>query len=250
MRKIIFAFCILLCLLSVRAEEALSLVQEGRPYASIVIGEKPTRAARFAAAELQHVLKLVSGATLPVVAARPADGAALFVGCGLDETFGGEDYAVRFKGRDVFLCGNDAPDFGPFDYADVRTFPAKEYCLRATTYAVYDFLEKCIGVRFYSFGDDGIAFVPQPTLDVAPCADVRRHPFMPAYRHAYFSNRPEQLGISARDNHLLHLRWRMNTLYGAVNHSVMGIWARYYKKAKGSAGDLFIESRPDYFAAG
>ena len=169
--------------------------ENGSPRAAIVVGEKPVKAARLAAAELQHVVRLVTGAELPIVAARPAAGSAFYVGCaaGGDASVRGkpfekEEYLVAFRGNDCYLCGHDADDFSAFDYADVKTFPGIIYCFRSTTYAVYDFLEKCCGVRFYGFGDQGTAFTPRPTLAIEPIKDIRRAPAMDETESATFTS--------------------------------------------------------------
>jgi len=54
-----------------REHAALTLVQDGHPVANIVIGEKASRAAQFAAAELQYHIEKITGARLPVVRMRP-----------------------------------------------------------------------------------------------------------------------------------------------------------------------------------
>lgn len=235
------------------------VAENGEPQAAIVVGEKPVKAAKFAAAELQHVIKMVTGATLPIVATRPEDGCAFYVGCdaGGDAAVRGkpfekEEYLVAFRGRDCYLCGHDAADYSRFDYTDEKTLPDILYCYRSTSYAVYDFLEKHVGVRFYGFGDQGIAFEPKSMLTVTGAPDVRRAPAMDAYRRPYFGSRCKtQLNLSDRDAKLLQLRWRANCMFGEVNHSVMGIWYRYYAPSKvESRAKHFIESRPDYFAQG
>lgn len=239
--------------IAARAGDRIVLVEDGAPKATVVLGERPTKAARFAAAELRHVIRLMTGAELPVAATRPAEGAAVFVGCGSDEKFEREEYAVRFRGGDVVLAGNDAADFGPFDYSNVKTFPALKYCYRSTTYAVYDFLEKWCGVRFYGFCDEGIAFTPKKTLSVDASGGYRRHPAMDAQRVPHFGGYPKGLParVTQRELDLLRLRWRANAMFGEVNHSVYSIYYRYYKPSKVPVrAKLFVESRPDWFAKG
>ena len=238
--------------LAATASESLTLVEDGVPQATVVLGDKPTKAARFAAAEFRHVVRLMTGAELPVAAARPAAGVAVWIGCGSDETFAREEYAVRFRDGGVVLAGHDAADYGAFDYADVKTLPAITYCFRSTTYAVYDFLEKWCGVRFYGFGDTGIAFAPTKTLVVAAEGGYRRAPKMDAYRWPYFESRKEiRARVSERDERLLLLRWRTNAMFGEVNHSVMGLFIRYWKPSKNPArAKYFVEERHDYFARG
>ena len=239
---------------------SFAVAENGEPRAAIVIGEKPVKAARLAAAELQHVVKLITGAELPIVAARPTAGSAFYVGCAAGgdaavrgQPFEKEEYLVAFRGNDCYLCGHDADDFSAFDYADAKTFPGIIYCFRSTTYAVYDFLEKCCGVRFYGFGDQGTAFTPRPTLAVQPLEDIRRAPAMDAYRRSYFGSRVrEQLpDVTARDEKLLQFRWRANCMFGEVNHSVMGAWIHHYKpSAISSRAKLFRGERPYWFAQG
>ncbi|MCG2658686.1 MAG: hypothetical protein L6437_00380, partial [Kiritimatiellae bacterium] len=156
----------------------VTLVKNGKPLAGIVIdAEKPTRSAQFAAYELQHVIKLITGTELPITnKVEDGKGVAILVGESAatrklkipGKNFKGEEYLVEFAGNQIVLMGNDSPDYGKIDYADPKTFPALEYNYRSTTYAVYDFLEKCCGVRFYSFGDEGIALEKRPTLAVKP----------------------------------------------------------------------------------
>ena len=240
------------CSFVAAGSETLTLVRDGVPQATVVLGERPTKAARFAAAEFRHVVKLMTGADLPVSAARPADGVAVWIGCGSDETFAREEYAVRFRNGGIVLAGHDAADYGAFDYADVKTLPAITYCFRSTTYAVYDFLEKWCGVRFYGFGDAGIAFAPAATLAVAAEGGYRRAPKMDAYRWPHFEARNDiRSRVSERDSRLLLLRWRTNAMFGEVNHTVMGLFIRYWKRSQVPArAKHFVEERHDYFAKG
>ncbi len=109
------------CALSHFAGEAsysLCLVRDGAPSAGIVIdGKNPTRSAQLAAFELQHVIRLMTGATLPIVTrAEDVSGTPIFVGgdeavkkLGLAEPLKGEEYAVKFKDGGIVLAGNDSP---------------------------------------------------------------------------------------------------------------------------------------------
>ncbi|MBO5751987.1 MAG: DUF4838 domain-containing protein, partial [Kiritimatiellae bacterium] len=75
---------------------------------------------------------------------------------------------------------------------------------------------------------------------------------MDAYRRPHFGSRVKtQLGVSARDEKLLLLRWRANCMYGEVNHSVMGVWYSHYAPSQvSSRAKLFKGARPDWFAQG
>lgn len=237
----------------------LTLVRNGVPEAAIVLDHNPVKSAQLAAYELQHVLKLLTGAEIPIRRSVPSDSTVcLFVGDnplarklgipGMD--FQKEEYLIRFVGNRIFLMGNDMPDYGQVDYQNVKTFPGQTYYYRSTTYAVYDFLEKFCGVRFYGFGDGGIALRRRNTLDVIP-ADLRRAPAMDACRYPYFGSKLKSAGISERDAALLHFRWKGNVMYGKTNHSIYSIYWRYWGKAAApSLARLFIEKRPEYFARG
>lgn len=235
-----------------------SLVMDGKTEASIVLAEKPTRAAQLGAYELRHVVQLITGAELPILKGKlPASGLKIFVGnssftemSGIDpKGFSREEYELKFGLDWIAMVGNDLPDFGTVSYSDEKTFPSCQYDLHSTLYAVYDFLEKCCGVRFYQPGDMGIAFRKSPTLIVQPY-NIRRHPFMEAMRYPNWSG-GERHGFSARDKHLTLLRWRANILYGQVNHNTFSIYFRYWKpSASKYYADLFIRSRPELFAQG
>ena len=252
MRQFVPAFIAALFSVAAIASDSLVLVENGEPRSTIVVGEKPTKAARFAAEEFRHVAKLITGAELPIAAQKPSDGVAILIGCLTDEKFHGEEYSVRFRDGDIVLCGNDAPDFGAFDYNDLKTLPPITYYFRSTTYAVYDFLEKWCGVRFYGFGDQGIAYAARKTLSVKAQGGYLRKPKMDAYRWPYFEAQKDiRERVSERDERLLLLRWRTNAMYGEVNHTVMGIFIRYWKRSKHpSRSKYFIEQRHDYFAQG
>jgi len=237
----------------------VTLVRDGRPEAGIVIDKKsPTRAAQLAAFELQHVIKQITGAEVPIVGAlKDFKGVAILVGESdatrklkiPDKAFKGEEYLVEFAKNKIILIGKDSLDYGKVDYADYRTFPSLMHNYRSTTYAVYDFLEKCCGVRFYSFGDAGTALEKRKTLNVKPVS-IRRAPTMDAFRRPFISSRFTR-NLLKRDVQLLMLRWRVNTMFGEVNHNVFSIYYRYWGKAIGRGMDkLFIEKRPEYFAQG
>ena len=245
------------CAAGTAASAELTLVRDGAPCSVIVIGTRPTTAAQLAAYELQHVIQLMTGATVPIAEnAGKTPSVNIMVGASEaasalgvpDKTFAGEEYLVKFSENNIFLMGNDSPDYRKVDYNDPKTFPPQLYTYKSTTYAVYDFLEKCCGVRFYSFGDVGIAYGKRLTLKVN-AIDIRRAPAMDAFRRPYFGSKTRHL--SERDNDLLQLRWRTNALFAETNHSIYGIVYRYWGKALSpNLARLFIEKRPEYFAKG
>ncbi len=223
------------------------LVKDAQPVSEIVLGEQPTRAAQFAAFELQHAVKLITNTELPIVSGAGNNGLGkIFVGVqGRQKNWHGEEYSISFEPDGIHLEGNDNADFGKVDYSDPRTYPPLMYYYRSTAYAVYDFLEKGCGVRYYSFGDRGIAFQPRETLAVTPF-QLQRTPKMEAFRRLQFTAKKE---VSQRDSILLRHRWRENTIYGQINHNIYSIYYRYWGKAKSpELASVFIAKRPEYFA--
>ena len=231
---------------------SLVLVRDGRPSATIVLDERPTQAAQLGAFELQHVVRKITGATLPIGSASDAvAGAVVHIGEG--KGFRREEYAVRFGESRVDLLGHDDAAFGKVNYADARTFPRPHASLHSSLFAVYDFLEKGCGVRFYMPGDIGIACVQRKTL-VAEMDDVRREPSMKAIRYSTMMKSP-LTGVETatpRDRHLLQLRWRMAMNYGMSNHNILRLYAEYWDKstANPAAAKLFKGKKRDIFAKG
>ncbi len=108
-----------------------------------------------------------------------------------------------------------------------------------TLYAVYDFLERCCGVRWYAPGQIGLVCPKTPTLAVHG-VEIRRAPSMlhrwitpgPLYLPGPPQKAPEQ------DVQLWKLRMRIGGQNFWVCHSFYG----YY--------DRFLTTHPDWFAQG
>lgn len=252
MKRILLGVLFLLfCTLS--AETVI--VKDGKAQGAIIIGKRPTRAAQFAAYELQYFVAGITGEVLPIRAVpQKTDNVRLIVGYNeyakkaFVAPFAKEQYEIAFKGKDLILAGNDDADFGKVDYKDVKTFPAVLFCYRSTTYAVYDFLEKFCGVRFYSYGDEGTYFPVKKTLAVSG-KGFRREPSMKAMRYPCIEGRLKTLKVSPRNSRLLLLRWKVNCMYGLTNHSIYSIYPRYWDRSVvRQFQGLFRERRPEFFA--
>ena len=143
---------------------------------SVVLPATPTASERFAAGELKYHLEKATGEAVSVVAEgeATADGRHFYVGrvkaladAGID--YGGlgvEERVVKGVGGDVYLAGGERPGFD----AVVKTEKYRTtYGLAGggTLYAVYDFLEKDMGVRWIWPGELG-EVIPKravPVLD-------------------------------------------------------------------------------------
>jgi len=247
------------------AAAPLTLVKDGAPSASIVIAaEKPSLAAQFAAFEIQHHVKLITGAVLPIVNDQAAvAGVKILVGDSLAtralgvkrEDFKGEEYMVRSLPDAIVLIGNDTYDGRGVNYQDPKTFPNSYHYApldNATLWAAYDFLEKSCDIRHYAPTDVGITFTPRSTLTVE-MSDIRRRPAMDAFRVFYAPEMSFERGkpFEKRDIALLKLRWRNTERFAMGGHNAYSIYYKYYRRAVNSPyKEAFVESHPEYFAQG
>ena len=235
----------------------LTLVRDSVPAATIVLAQNPTRAARFAAAELQEHLRLITGATLPVASDDAgttgtlilvgASKAAVALGCNALD-LKSQEYLIQFRSAAVVLLGRDKDDRGPFDYQNPQTFPDLDD-EQGTNYAVYNFLEKFCGVRWYLPSDLGTVYPTTPTLRVTG-RDLRRAPVMkwrgqstayqfPADLHGDTIRGKEPTPVLPwREQQLWWHRQRIGGEPYSANHSFYG----YY--------DRFLKEHPDWFAQG
>ena len=169
---------------------ALTLVREGVPAAAIVLDQTPTKAARLGAYELQHHIRLITGAALPIVNAAQAGLTPIYVGDsrgvrqrGVDcSEFGKQEYLVKFLSDAIVLAGKDRDDRDEpvYDYlannGAVSTWPSL-YHEVGSMHAVYEFLETHCGVRWINPSDDGTMVTATRTLVVSG-AELRRRPHM------------------------------------------------------------------------
>ena len=190
------------------------LVDEGKSCADIVISDRPTRAVKLAAGELQTYIEKISGAKLAITNAPGADVPAhIYVGrsaetdkfnisddglkCGAFRMISGKDYLV--------LLGHDKdftlPDYADRQYPDPQALKAwdertREHWVnpapnwtgyspiidmweldeRGTLNAVYEFL-RSLGVRWYMPGDLGEIVPRLKTIALAPVNKTVRPDF-------------------------------------------------------------------------
>ncbi len=244
-------------------ESALALVKGGAPVSTIVLAKEPTRAAQFAARELQYHVRKITGAELPIVADDAAvEGRRILVGAsaatealGLrNDGFAPQEYLVRVGPEAIVLMGRDKDDKGKVNYslaqgADDSWPPLLDD--QATCYAVYDFLERSCGVRWYWPTEAHMVLEPTATLAVVP-VERRRSPSY-KYRWPCGQQFPDplwaatttpsaQLGVAGSLSRCeASLFWRRMRVGGekfAANHT-FGKWAERYN-----------ESHPDWYGVG
>jgi hypothetical protein len=229
--------------------ERLTLVENGRATASIVLAARPARAAQFAAAELQYHLSKMTGATVPVITdAVPLRSPAILVGesaatraLGLtSRSFGPQEYLIGFRPGALVLMGRDSPDLGVVDYQSPDTFPG-DFAEQGTVYGVYDFLERFGDVRWYLPTELGEVIPARPTFAVEG-QDIRRRPAM-IYRYVYRGEAlPADLigdtvnhegpcpELDLRSARLYMRRMRQGGSAYNANHSFEGYYSRFLGK--------------------
>lgn len=154
---------------------------------------------------------------------------------------------------------------------------------QATCYAVYDFLERFCGVRWFSPTDFGTIYTPRPTLTVtgdsiqrSPVFKMRTGTMMnpgnydPSITTFWQSGTPEFAEFEAvayartrqgaanegafraaknRQTNLFLHRMRVGGERNYCNHSLYGYYDRFWRDGERKS-PLFVEKRPEYFAKG
>jgi hypothetical protein len=280
------------------AEKGLTLSRDGKSAATIVIARNARRAAQFAAYELQWHLLAISGAELPIVTDdAPVRGTRILVGdsaatAALDLTnasFGPQEYLIRFLPETLVLLGRDKDDRGAVSYdpmpspAAIATWPAI-WDEQGTMYAVYDFLQRDCGVRWFNPTESGTVCPRAPTLTVSG-KDSRRQPFF-RYRYAAYpgsENYDAYTGLWPADSagfaawqaaafptlrarfpdpqqyrqakrgwvQLFRYRMKEGGELCLGNHSLYGYYDRFWEKsADPAAAALFEAKHAEWFAQG
>lgn len=208
-----FALCVLAFAAPAPPRTALTLARAGQPAATIVIAEEATRAAQFAAYELQWHLQQISGAQLPIVRDdATVSGVRLLVGesqatqaLGLKAAgLKTQEYLIRFAPGTLVLMGRDKDDRGAVKYSQtpdaeaLATWPGV-WDEQGTMYAVYDFLERYCNVRWLNPTESGADCPKQPTLTVSG-SSLQRAPFF-RYRYVVY------YGVENYDYHTGLWQW-------------------------------------------
>ena len=153
----------------------------------------------------------------------------------------------------LYLDADDGAEEPKAPTAYFMPAPPEKYTAQATCYAVYDFLERFCGVRWYAPGDDGTIIPKAATLAVEG-ADVRRKPAM-EFRDAPPSLRDLPWGLVARGSYrpedatLFMRRMRLGGRNFYTMHSFDDYYSRFWKPDP-KRPDGFEGRRPEFFAQG
>ena len=162
---------ILFALPLILAAGNIDIVKNGKPCAVIVIDKKAPRMVQYAAKELRDYIKKTGGAELQIVHAPVRDKTSVFVGesagtkkLGINvKKLSADGFIVKAVKNGLVLCGRDyagkqmAGVSHPFRLK--QSYNAKlginRYGETGTLYAVYSFLEKFCGIRWFMPGELG-----------------------------------------------------------------------------------------------
>lgn len=224
---------------------AIDLTVDGQARCVIVLPDEPLALHRFAAQELQTHLQAMSGAEIVVVgeSEAPVEGCRIFVGptaaaraAGIDaDALAPEAIRILTSGDDLFILGGDA--IGPGGRDD----PMSEANQTGTLFAVYDFLQDRLGVRWLWPGETGTVIPERPTItigaiDVAESPQLQQRKLRTGMRTSMIEELEASTGPLdrelaarlARDEQLWMRRMRMGrSLFINYGHAFTRWWEEY-----------------------
>jgi len=221
------------------ASAGLTLVQDGKPTAIIVVPDAAKPVELLAAKELRHHLQKASGGELPVL--REEESASrkepkIYIGAVAARNRAGLStgslakwgYEGVLQDEGFFFFGVDGD--GELPAVSPVRFPV------GTLMAVYDFLEEQLGVRWVWPGETGEIIPQRPTITI----DSYRKAGAPKWEHVELRSKlnrePEGWASPAsrekffREQDQWLLRQRFVTVrYHATSHSFTHYWERYHQ---------------------
>jgi hypothetical protein len=227
----------------------ITLAENGKACAEIVVGTKPCPVIIFAAQELKMFLDQATGADFKIVNQKNGEISAIFLGdCEASKTMGidlanlpRDAFVIKSSGKDIVIAGRDDQTKDPIK----GTYLWGMLYERGTLFGVYDFLERFAGARFFFPGKYGTVVAKTKTLTV-PQMNIYEQPDCLIRRISLFSDREAKLfwyeEQSPKDVTetltIMSLRNRIQTQYVPNSH---GLSRRGFIKRWG-------KTHPEYFA--
>lgn len=225
----------------------LSLAENGKANFVIVIPPEASKVTAFASKELKVFIDKALNSDIPILTEADGNIPALVVGdcdlarkAGLDiKKLPRDGYYIKTVGNNIFILGADDPSANPEENMKSGRF-SSIYYERATLFAVYDFLERFLGVRFYFPGEIGTVVPKIKDLKI-PAADITDSPDYTTRKYSWVVGKwfeeakPNEI---LRNKHLNNLRMRTETDYIPNCH---GLFKMEYLRR-------FGKTHPEYFA--
>lgn len=266
-------FVVIALLLAINAVSApLEIVKNNQAEAVIVTANKPTPVAKYASKELAGYIKKATGATLKIFteSQAPKNGIKIFVGAtqaaervGLSQDkFKKEAYIIKGIDKNLYIVGGENNKQLLFDKDPKRSNRENGKIVweqngivrdarRGTLYAVYDFLDRFLGVKWLWPGELGTYIPKNKTLAVtddlnisgAPPFDYRKYRIIQV-NEAFFRNKqygkelnklsfsPEGLEkyANALRKYLLIYQEGDSAPTPALAHHLPNMWRKYGEK--------------------
>ena len=238
----------------------------------------------LATAELQYFIRSVVGINIPVFRnVNPKYKRHIYIGKNalsagekkIDYSWGEQEYLIKILSDRIFLVGNDKNNDG-IGRDNIGVVPQTDrvkinygkalldnavneelllpsiYDAQGTCYAVYDFIERFLGVRFYGPHPDNVIIPNSSILKIKP-QTIRRSPVFKFRQGTFSFDWPimkEQFFSANRDMQQLFIRrLRMGGRRYAANHAFVGYQDRFLKKNP-QCPESFEAYHPEYFAKG
>lgn len=254
------------------------VIEKGSTF--IVTDQHPSAPAVLAAHELQYFIKKSLGIHLPIVHQLPSKPSkAIFVGSSIYTKkmyFEEQEYLIEITPEAITLMGQDenfdsdggrdnnginpSKDRTKINYSksvNDASAPAELtlpsiYDAQGTCYAVYDFLESYLGIRFYGPDSLNLIVPPSKSLKFDPVRIVRSPKLKyrdgsysfdwPIMKEQYFNAGSEELQLFLRRIRFGGEKW-------AANHAFTAYQDRFLQKNP-ERPELFEGYHPEYFAVG
>ncbi len=230
-------------------DHPLLLIEEGIPNLEIVVSpELPHQVKTTALNELKSFLEKSFSANIPVVAVPSEGKISLVLGLtpltrslGVDiQGYARDAFVIKAFGNLIVLAGHDDRQ-------------GKGWSLECgTTFAVYEFLERFLGVRFYFPGELGTIIPQHRTLRI-PSPDILERPDFHARKHsnygAWYLDTPVE-GLSAKE--IQERQEESAKINRPVNSRRQRLQTRYipncHSLERSGYLERFGETHPEYFA--
>jgi hypothetical protein len=218
-------------MLSLRGLANVVLVRDGSSDFEIVIRENAPRVTRFAADELATYVQKVTGVKLATVTQRTPGRRPLYVGSHGDLS-GAEFAQENYAGKERFRLAEHGDGLVIMGADEEKNPISRDYGDFGLLFGVYEFLERYLGVRWYTPGVFGECFVPKTevTLTQLPVDQTPNYWSRMVWPYVYNE-------FTEKESLLWNRRMRMfGTGNGGANHSFMDMYF------------IYKESRPEIFA--
>ena len=227
--------------IKVNKQKQITLVDAGEALCEIVVDEKASPTAKFAAEELRKYLVQSTGADIAVVNSPGKEKTAIVVGNGPLTIAAGIDvkklprdgFIIKSTGNSIFIAGRDDKRYSPV----TKKQSWANYYERSTLFAVYDFLERFIGATFLFPGKIGTVIPKHVRLRV-PEMDIYERPDNIVRTVSWTSGKWYDDKDVSFQKRLNHCRLRLQSTYIPNCH---GLGRMAYI-------ERFGEEHPEYFA--